>query len=123
MDFGKITDRDNAEAGTFCHFWHPTPDDPMMDGDKAVGCMVRGMESFTVRKAMTRLARGGKGQAGVELIKALVINFVNVERNGAPLSTSDEDIQWLLDRSAKFERQIIEAAEAMGNEPAGKPKP
>lgn len=119
MDFSKINDRDQAEAGAFCHFCHPDPDSPMFDGDKPVGAMVRGMEAFSVRKALTRISsKGITGQAaGIALVKALVVNFVNVERAGSPLTTSDDDIAWLLDRSSVFERQIIETASALGNAP------
>lgn len=118
MDFAKINDRDTAEAGTFCHFWYPTPDSLMMDGAKPVGANVRGMESFTVRKTITDIARQGiKGEkAGLALTRALVIDFVGIERDGKPLTTSDADLKWLFDRSAKFERQIMTHAESLGND-------
>lgn len=117
MDFGTIKDRDTAETGAFCHFWHPTPDDLKMDDGQPVGAMVRGMQSFTVRKAMATIReRGMTGQAaGVALIRALVIEFVRVERDGKPLTTSADDVAWLMDRSAVFEGQIMAAAEKLGN--------
>ena len=118
MDFSKINDRDTHEAGEFCHFCYPTPDQPMMHEGKPQGAQVRGMESFAVRKALNRIARDGlKGDAaGKVLLNALVIKFINIDGpDGAPLKADEAGIAWLIDRSAKFERQIVQFSDKMGN--------
>lgn len=117
MDFSNLNTRAPAEVGAFCHFRHPATGRQMMDDGKPVGAMVRGLESKSVTDAVKASSKAGlTGEdAGMTMAAALIISFVNVERDGKPLPATEEGIRWLFDLSGSFEEQILAFARDRAN--------
>lgn len=141
MDFKKFDTRTPQEKGAFLHFraieeyggheiytGEGTDDwGRWVDKDKpalAVGAMVRGMESQTVRDRL-RAARAAQmrnpnkpvdeEKLGTDLAQALIIEFVNVEMDGRPVTNSRVDIEKFLELSDDFADQIVEFAKDRSN--------
>ena len=125
MDFGQFNTTSGAEEGRFLHLRHLVTGEPLYDEDedgtrRRVGLTVRGMESKTLRKAINKYRRRSMTSSEdvdgeMEIAKALVLSFHNIERDGKPLTTSVEDLTWFFDQSREFVRAVIDFANTSGN--------
>lgn len=110
MDFSKFDNRGPAEEGVKVPLVDPITGEPI-EGKNGPACaIVRGVASRTVQADMRKraLARAKVTQPKLDVMEevhadliesalSLVVGFVNVERNGEPLTGSAEDVRWLLD--------------------------
>lgn len=110
MDFSKFDNRGPAEDGVQVPLVDPITGEPIKGENGPACAIVRGVASRTVQAEMRKraLARSKVTQPKLDLMEEvhadliesslpLVVGFVNVERNGEPLTGSAEDIRWLLD--------------------------
>jgi len=146
MDFGKYDNRAAAEDGFSMPLIDPITGDQITDGKEFPAVIVRGVASRTAQaalrirqKAKMRANKAGDEKARVmedvhadlcEGAAPFVIGFVAVERDGKPLTTSPEDVQWFFDltfpamentdgewlmANNPFAKQVAEAAGKQAN--------
>lgn len=112
MDFTKKDTRAAAEVAQFCHLRWPESGAYIMDGEKAVGVMVKGATARTIQNALRDDARAklasAKGKADetraledmqrdmVESAAKLTTGFVGVQRGDVD-AVAPEDCDWFYD--------------------------
>lgn len=110
MDFSTFDNRGPAETGTRVPLVNPVTGEGIGPEDAPSCVIVRGVASRTVQAEMRKkaLARAKSNAPALDVMEdvhqslidaalPLVVGFENVERNGAPLTASVEDIRWFLD--------------------------
>ena len=138
MDFQQFNAKVGADDGRVLHLPHIQTGEPLWHIDKSdpdniitepVGITVRGIESKTVLAALASRNRKNIGvaisandqaddqdaAAAKAVAKAIVIEFHHIERDGRPLTTSEEDIEWFFNLSASFVKEVRHFAADAGN--------
>lgn len=127
MDFGQFNTKAGAEEGRFLHLRHVGTGELVWEGKEPVGVTVRGVESKTVQEAVAANNRAAMRDSGDEkdaaLLKAVILSFHHIERDGKPLTTSAEDLRWFCDQSSAINQQILQFASRPGNFLPPAPKP
>lgn len=131
MDFDNFNTKDVAQDGRPLHLHAPfEPDKKLYDtddtgkDDKSRPCRVwvRGRESRDVNSYIQRqqkkLAKDPDAageEEGLGLAKAMVLRFENIDRNGRPLTTTDDDLRWFFDLSGSFVKQVMDFSQEPTN--------
>ena len=119
FDVSQLDTKTGAEEGRFLHLRHVLTNALMFHEGEKVGVTVRGYESPTVKAAAAKanaLRMDGKDdEADFTILRANIIAFHNLDRDGRPLTTSDADMRWFFDLSDALNRQIVSFAAKPGN--------
>jgi hypothetical protein len=113
MDFSKFDNRAPAETGIAMPLLDPVTREPLASNGKPCAVLVRGVASRVIQqqireKARAKMAATPNDDAQIACMEDLheamidgaapfIAGFVNVERNGQPLTTSADDVRWFLD--------------------------
>lgn len=122
MDFSNLQTRSLSDRGAFLHLRSPLDKKLLNTADgHAAGVYVRGWDSRTVTTALRSITQGKltgltTEEAGIVLMKALCIRFVNVHNaEGRLIEPVDADLEWFCGLSASFEEQIVAFSKEVGN--------
>lgn len=111
MDMSAFNTRKHAEEGVFLPLRHPFTGDPIGEGDKAPGFLIRGTAARSVQSRIAEMQKKAEDAAGSEdeqaVMEALhnsmietamryIIEARNIENDGAKVE-SDEQIREVLD--------------------------
>ena len=108
--------------------WINADEEP--DEKFAVGFMIRGNESKTVQDCIRKQKRVTAAnarksvpipddelfeEAGVKFACALILSFVNLERDGEPLEATEENKRWFIGLSDDIGKQVTRFAKVADN--------
>lgn len=119
MDISTLNTKTGAEKGAFMQLAHPAFGTPLTDeNDEPVGLFVRGNDAPSVQKklkAMQKASMSGGEQTGLEYVCSLVVGVKGLDRDGRPLTTSREDLEFLFGQSDAFVEQVATFARDRAN--------
>lgn len=133
MDFAKFDQRGAAEKGAVFPILHPETGKEITGDNGAAEFILRGTASRTVqailREKQIELMDGDETDVVVmeDVHKGLVdaampfiLGFSNVERDGKPLTVSEDDVRWFLDLTFPVMSVDEEGKPVMANNPFAK---